>query len=231
MRRTALAVVAAALVLSACTGEDASSEKKGGETPEQALAAAKRTLDETSGVHLGLESDGVDDATTALLSGKGTLTDAPAFDGTIVVQIAGLKPEVPVIAVGGKVYAQLPLTTGWQEIDPTDYGAPDPAALMSPDGGLSSMLTATTGVERGDTVRGGAGNKEVLTSYAGTLPASSARVIVPSVAGDVRATYTLTSHDELRQAVLSGDFYGTGTTQTYTVTLEDYGVEKDIKAP
>jgi lipoprotein LprG len=31
--------------------------------------------------------------------------------------------------------------------------------------------------------------------------------------------------------VLTGDFYGTGSTQTYTVTLDDYGTEKDITAP
>ena len=34
---------------------------------------------------------------------------------------------MPVVAVDGKVYAQLPLTTGYQDIDPAEYGAPDPA--------------------------------------------------------------------------------------------------------
>ncbi len=159
------------------------------------------------------------------------LTHQPAFDGKIVVQLAGLKPEVPVVAVNGKVYAQLPLTTGWQEINPADYGAPDPAALMSPNGGLSSMLTATTNVKKGDTVRGGVGNKEVLTSYEGTLPASAAKVILPQVTGDVDATYTLTDDHELRQAVLTGDFYDTGTDETYTVTVDHYGTQKDITAP
>ena len=230
MPRRTLAVLAAALLLAGCSGNGSSGEKAE-KTPEQALATAKKTLDETSGVRLTLQSKGVDSGITGLLSGSGTLTSAPAFDGTIVVQVAGLKPQVPVIAVGGKVFAQLPLTSGWQDIDPADYGAPDPAALMYPDRGLSAMLTATTGLKKGDTVRGGAGNKEILTSYAGTLPASSAEVIVPSVAGDVAATYTLTADDELRQAVLAGDFYGTGSTQTYTVTVDDYGTEKDIKAP
>lgn len=231
MRRTALAATAVALLLAGCTGNDSSDKKEAAQTPEQALAAAKKTLDETSGVHLTLASQGVAADVTGLLSGSGALTSAPAFDGRIVVQVSGLKPEVPVIAVGGKVFAQLPLTTGWQDIDPADYGAPDPAALMSHDHGLSSMLTATTGVTKGDTVRGGVGNKEILTSYAGTLPASAAKVIVPTVAGDVAATYTLTDDDELREAVLKGDFYATGTTQTYSVTVDDYGLQKDIKAP
>lgn len=230
MRRTLLAAVAATVLLAGCSGSD-DSGKKDGQTPEQALAAAKKTLDETSGVRFALDSDGVEPGAQALLSAEGVLTDAPAFDGKIVVQIAGLKPEVPVIAVDGKVYAQLPLTTGWQDIDPAAYGAPDPAALMSPDNGLSSMLTATTDVTKGETVRGGEGNKEVLTTYQGTLPASAAKVIVPSVVGDVDATYTLTADDELREAELSGDFYGTGRTETYTVTVDDYGTQKDITAP
>lgn len=230
MRRTVLAALAAALLLTGCSGSE-KSDSTSGQTPEQVLAAAKRTLDGTSGVQLTLESKDVDSATLGLLSAAGVLTNAPAFEGKIVVQLAGLKPEVPVIAVGGKVYAQLPLTSGWQEIDPAAYGAPDPAELMSPDHGLSSMLTATTGVTKGDSVRGGAGNKEVLTSFSGTLPASAAKVILPSVSGDVDATYTVTSDDELRQAVLTGDFYGTGKTETYTVTVDGYGTEKDIKAP
>jgi lipoprotein LprG len=235
MPRTALpSLLAAALLagsagLTGCTGDDGGD--KPAETPEQALAAAKRTLDETSGVHLTLASKNIASGTTALLSGEGVLTDAPAFDGSIVVQLAGLKPKVPVVAVGGKVYAQLPLTIGWQDIDPGDYGAPDPSALMSSDHGLSSMLTATTDVTKGDAVRGGAGNKEVLTSYSGTVPASSAAVIVPTVVGDVDATYEVTDDDELRRAVLTGDFYGTGSDQTYTVTLDDYGTQKDIQAP
>jgi len=200
-------------------------------TPDKAIAVAKGKLDETTGVHLGLSSKGLADGQTGLVSGDGVLTRAPAFEGKIVVQLAGLQPEVPVIAVGGKVYAQLPLTTGWQEIEPTDYGAPDPAGLMAPEHGLSSMLSATTGLKKTGTERGGEGNKEVLTSYEGTVPASAAKVILPSVTGDVDATYTLTEDNELRQAVLTGDFYGTGADETYTVTVDSYGTQKDIKAP
>ena len=232
LRRTATlasTALSAALVLGACSGGGGSDEVR--LTPDKAVAVAKNKLDDTSGVHLALASKGLADGQTGVVSADGVLTRAPAFDGSIVVRIAGLEPEVPVVAVDGKVYAQLPLTTGWQDIDPGDYGAPNPSDLMSPQHGLSSMLTATTGLTKGDSVRGGAGNKEVLTSYAGTLPASSAAVIVPTVAGDVHATYRLTSDNELRQAVLTGDFYGTGEDETYTVTVDSYGTQKDIKAP
>jgi lipoprotein LprG len=229
MRRTVLVAAAATLLLAGCSGGGGTNKVE--LTPDKAIAVAKNKLDATSGVHFKLDSTGVDASTNALLSADGVLTHAPAFDGKIVVQLAGLKPEVPVVAVDNKVYAQLPLTTGWQQIDPRAYGAPDPAALMSPDKGLSSMLTATTGLKKGDTVRGGVGNREVLTSYQGTLPASAAKVILPSVTGDVDATYRLTGDHELRQAVLTGDFYGTGTDETYTVTVDHYGTQKDIKAP
>ena len=52
------------------------------------------------------------------------------------------------IAVDGKVYAELPLV-GWQDIDPADYGAPDPAALMDTDSGISSLFTATEDADGG----------------------------------------------------------------------------------
>lgn len=200
-------------------------------SPADTLAAAKATLDKTAGVSFALTSAGVPSDATALLEGSGILTHAPAFDGKITVQLAGLKPEVPIVAVDGKVYAQVPLTTGWQTIDPSAYGAPDPAALMATTGGLSDWLTATTGVTKGEAVRGGAGNKEILTRYTGTLPVASAKLLVPTVATDLKATYTLTDGGELRTVELVGDVYGTGDEETYTVTLDDYGTTRDIKAP
>lgn len=225
----ALAAVLPTLLLGACTDDDDSD--KPAATPESVLASAKEKLDETSGVRLTLDSKGMPDDHDGLLSATGVLTHAPAFDGQIVVQYSGFAPEVPIVAVDDKVYAQLPLTTGWQEIDPAEYGAPDPAALIDPDEGLSSFLTATTDVEKGKTVRGGSDNSEVLTSYQGTLPAETAAVIVPNVTGDVDATYTITDEGELRTARLTGDFYGTGASTTYTLTVEDYGIKKDITAP
>ena len=62
-------------------------------------------------------------------------------------------PDVEVVAADGKVFAQLPFTTEFVEVDPADYAAPDPAALMEPEGGLSSLLTAAEGVEAGEQVR------------------------------------------------------------------------------
>ncbi|WP_300680389.1 LppX_LprAFG lipoprotein [Nocardioides sp.] len=200
-------------------------------TPAQVLAQAKKTLDETSGLNLGITATGVPTDVTALLSGSGTLTHAPGFDGSITVQYAGLKPQVPIVAVDGKVYAQLPLSVGWQTIDPSEYGAPDPATLAAASGGLSDWLTATTGLVEGDKVRGGVGNKEILTSYSGTLPAKSGQLLVPLITKDLDVTYTVTDSEELRQIVLKGDIYNTGDTETYTIDLDHYGTSKTITAP
>jgi lipoprotein LprG len=224
----ALVAVLTVLVVTACSG---GSDSGSGATPEETMAAAKKTLDETAGVELTLATDDLPDGVTGVEKATGVGTHAPAFDGKITVVLSGQAFEVPVIAVDGKVQVQLPLTTGWQPIDPAEYGAPDPARLMSPDNGFSSLLTATTGLEKGDSVRGGADNKEVLTEYSGTVGADVVKNVIPTASGDFDVTYTVTDDDELRTASLTGVFYENADPMTYTVTFEDYGTEKDIRAP
>jgi lipoprotein LprG len=129
------------------------------------------------------------------------------------------------------VYAELPLTSGYQEVDPSEYGAPDPAQLMSPDEGFSSLLTATTDLETGESVRGGADNKEVLTEYTGSVPSTAVANVIPSAEGDFDVTYSITSEGELREAVLTGVFYPDSDEMTYTLEFDDYGTEPDITAP
>ena len=231
--RIASAVLAGALTalsLGACSGSD---EGGGGSdaTPEEVLAAAKTNLDETSGVQLTLSTKDLPDGVTGVEKAEGVGTHAPAFEGTITVVLSGQAFEVPVVAVDDKVYVQLPLTTGYQDIDPAEYGAPDPAQLMSTDTGFSSLLPATTDLEKGDSVRGGADNKEVLTEYTGTVPGDAVKNIIPTAAGDFEATYTITDDDELRSVRLTGVFYPDSESMTYTVTFEDYGTDKDITAP
>lgn len=231
-RRLSAALVAGVLALStaACSaGDDGGSG--GDQTPEEALGAAKQTLDDTSGVDLTLSTDDLPDGVTGVEKATGVGTHAPAFEGKITVVLSGQAFEVPVVAVEEKVYVQLPLTTGWQDIDPAEYGAPDPAALMSPDAGFSSLLDATTDLEAGDSVRGGQGNKEILTEYTGTVSGDVVDNIIPTASGDFDATYTITDQGELRSADLTGVFYRDSEPMTYTVTFEGYGTEKDITAP
>lgn len=231
--RTASALAAAALTVLAATGcsDDSSSGGGGGEDPTAVLAEAKQNLDDTSGVHLTLATEDLPDGVTGVVGADGVGTHAPAFDGTITVVLTGQEFEVPVVAVDDTVYAQLPLTMGWQDIDPAEYGAPDPAGLMSPDAGFSTLLAETTEVEEGESVRGGENNSEVLTEYTGTVPGDVVANIIPTASGDFDASYTITDNGELREVELTGVFYEDSESMTYTVTFDDYGTEKDITAP
>ena len=119
--------------LAACSGDEPGAAE--GRAPEEVLAEASSKLTETSGVYLTLTADQLPDGVSGIAKAAGTVTSAPAFDGSISVVFAGQSADVPVIAVDGKVFAQLPFTGGkWDKVNPKEYGAPDPASLVGADG-------------------------------------------------------------------------------------------------
>jgi lipoprotein LprG len=226
LRRLAPIVLATLLLTSGCGGGSHSDED-----PATALKGAQQKLEDTSGVTLSLATDDLPDGVQGLKSASGTVTDAPAFDGSLGVVTPLGSFSVPVKAVGGKVYAQIPLTPGWSVVDPADYGAPDPADLISADAGVPSIVAATQDPSGGEDVRGGTDNKEVLSTYTGTVPDSAVSAIIPGASGDFDATYGITSDGELRQVELTGTFYSGHPENTYTLVLTDYGTSRDITAP
>ena len=212
--------------------KSADTDDDGDVSAEEALALAKTTLDETSGITLRLETDDLPDGVDGLVSAEGVATHAPAFEGYATVSLSGSPFNVdPLVAVGGKVYASIPGIPITQEIDPAEYGAPDPAQLMDTEAGFSSILAATDDLEEGETVRGGDDNSEVLTEYTGTLAGSVVENIIPSAEGDFDVTYTLAENGELREARVTGVFYPDSAEMTYTVGITDYGTKKDITEP
>lgn len=227
--------------LTGCSDDDSSgvsgntsadADDDGEVSADEVLALARTTFDETSGVSLSLTTSDLPDGVDGLVAAEGVATHAPAFEGIATVSLSGSPFNVdPLVAVGGKVYASIPGVPITQEIDPQEYGAPDPAGLMDPDNGFSSILTATDDVEQGDTVRGGAGNKEILTEYSGTVAGDVVANIIPSAEGDFDVVYTIADNGELREARLTGVFYPDSDPMTYTVAIDDYGTEKDITAP
>ena len=228
--RTSLRPVAVLLALvvslTACSG----GKDDSGASPEDTLAAAKKNLDDTSGLTIGLSTPELPSGVNGLLAAKGVATHDPAFKGTIKVAASGITADADVVALDGEVHAKLPFTSKFVVIDPADYGAPDPANLMDPDGGLSSLLTAAQDVQAGKQVREG---KVVLTSYSGTVPGKDVAQVIPSAKASATfdATFTVTDDDKLTKAVLTGPFYAQGGDVTYTITFADYGSKPTITKP
>lgn len=198
--------------------------------PEEVLAAAKDALGSTSGVALSLTTEELPSDVDGVLEATGVATRAPAFEGELTVSLNGLDVDVPVISVDGKVYAQLPFTASFAEVNPADYGAPDPAQLMASDTGIATWLTEATAVESGDQVRQG---DTVLSTYSGTLSGQVVDASIPSADenADFPVAFRIDDAGRLRSVVISGPFYGSKGEVEYTVSLDDYGTTKDIEAP
>jgi lipoprotein LprG len=228
LRRWSWLVIAVALALGATACSKSASDLG---DPQKVIDTAQKKLEDTSGVTLALTTKDLPDGVQGVQGADGTVTDAPAFEGTLTAVISAGSFPVPIKAVGGKVYAQIPLTIGWSDVDPADYGAPDPALLLSADQGIPAILAATTDLKKGGDVRGGKDNKEVLTTYTGKVPAQAAAHLIPGATGDFDATYGVTSDGELRTAELTGEFYAGKPSMTYSMTVDDYGTSKDITAP
>lgn len=214
--------------MTSCGDEDPTK----GRTPKQVLAAAQKSLDETSGINFSIASDDLPEGITTLKKATGTLTRKPAFEGTLTVPVMGTEAQVDVVSVDNVVYAKLPFTTSFQKLDPADYGVPDPAALIAPDSGISSLLASTEGLKIGKSVRGGADNKEILSTYTGTLPDTAVKKILAGAAGEFDVTYIINDSDELTEATIKGHFSGAGeAAYSYTIDVSEYGVEKEIAKP
>jgi len=217
----------AAVVLLAGCSSDGGDE---GAAPEDVMADARAKLDETTGVRVSLTTDELPDGVDGVLEATGVGTHAPAFDGEITVSLGSAAFTVPVVAVDGTVHAKLPLTPRFDEIDPADYGAPDPSQLMATEGGISAWLTEATGVQEGDRTRQG---EAVVTSYTGTVPGQAVTSVIPSAdpTAEFDATFEVDDAGRLVEALVTGPFYGSVGDVAYTVTLSDYGTDEEITAP
>lgn len=223
-----LALVTAA-ALTACSGADKQAEAKKPTAAEQ-LAAAKAKADAATSLHLTLRSSGVPETANGVLAADGSGTHAPAFKGTLDARIAGFAAKVEVVAIDSLLYLKLPFTTEFTETDPTDYNAPNPALLFDKEGGITSLMTATTNLVEGKATRSGA---DVLKTITGKLPGASIEKLLnfgdPAKTFDV--TYGITDPGgELRSVALVGPFFKNATS-TYTVTLDKYGAPVEISKP
>jgi lipoprotein LprG len=230
--RVAALVAVLPLALGACSGGDDDAGSDGGETPQQVVDAARKTLDDTTGLTLSIETDALPSGVTGITSATGEAAHPPAFTGTFDLTVKGFPAKAEVITVDGTTYAKNSLLLpSWTEIDPADYGAPDPTVLMTPGQGFSALVGAVTGLEEGDSTRGGKDNTEVLTRYTGTVPGDAVTDILPTATGDFDVALLVTDNGELREVDATGEFYSGADPLTYKITFDDYGSTPDISAP
>ena len=238
LRHTVAGVALATLCVTsftACSGDDKSSANSGADgkaSPEEVMAFAKTKLDETSGVKLSLSTQDERASGDFLKHAEGTITDAPAFDGTAGGRFLNFDQDsVGVISVDGKFYVDVPVL-GWQTFKPADLCAPDPALLLDPDTGVSNVLTASVGLEEGEPTRSESDNSVVVTPYSGTVPGEAVANILPCAPGDeFDVTFDITADGFLRSAAMTGEFFSGATDVTYTFDISDYDVEQEITAP
>jgi lipoprotein LprG len=219
-------------------------------TPVQLLAAAKAKADAATSMHLTLSSSGIPESAAGVLAAEGSGTHAPAFKGTLDARISGVQAKVDVVALDNVLYVKLPFTTKFAPIDPKAYNAPNPAQLFATEGGITSLITATTSPVEGKATRAGA---DVLRTISGKLPGESVAKLlnIGDASKPFDVTYGITDPGgELRSVTMTGPFYqdatatpATGTpatstpatsatvTSTYTLTLDKYGAPVEISKP
>jgi lipoprotein LprG len=228
VRTRLLLAIAAVLVLAGCGGSDG----KKTDTSElgQRLHAARKTIDAAKTIDISLTTKSLPDGVTGLQSAIGQGNHSPAFKGKVKVVSGGSTIGADVVSGGGTVKAKMSFSPIYLKIDPASLKAPDPAALLDRDDGVTQILDKTKGLKDGGKSRDGS---DVLTTIGGTLPGSLVRTIIPSA--DAGATFTvkyrLTDDDVLRDASLTGPFYPDAGKVTYTVKLKTSDQPVTIKVP
>lgn len=226
----AAAAVAAVLGVTGCSGGD-DTEAAAATDPAAKLDTAAELLDETSGVRFTLEGENVPDTGTVIIGAEGVAAPPASFEGDIRVATAGLAATVEVVSVDGELWAKLPLTEDFAQVDAAALGFSDPGLLLDPDNGVSHLLRSAENAADGEPVRLGT---DVYDQVTATLPGELVgRILtIADPAAQVAATFALdpdTGH--LRRAVLTGPFVGDGDDQTYTLLLDDYDQVVDISVP
>ncbi|RFU20036.1 LppX_LprAFG lipoprotein [Geodermatophilus marinus] len=228
-RNRAVAVLVAGLLLAAPAG---CGSDEPAVTAEGLLEQARATLDGADSVHFVLTSEGASGAGTALVGGEGDIARPASFSGTLQVRTAGTTVDLPVVSVDGTVWAELPFTSGFTEVDPAEFGVGDPGALLDPDTGITRLLAGAEDAELGEERRvEGAVVREVTATLPGDLVEQVLATQDPQRPVDARLSIDPET-GELRSAELVGPFFSAeGEDGVYTLELSGYGTDVDITAP
>ena len=231
-RRIALALVACAALLlpvAGCGSDEGGSPSSAADV-RKVLAQAKTKFDKASSVTFTMATGATPTSGNAVLGANGTLTHQPAFQGKVKVLFSGFNTSIPVVSVDGKVYAKLPLTPSYSTIDPTEYGAPDPADFADPAKGISGLLLQLDGAKKVGQKREG---KVVVTTYSGKLSGDLVAPIIPSAdeSGTYRTVVGIDGDGRIATLSVTGDFFSGSGDVTYDLDFYDYGKNVTIKKP
>ena len=194
------------------------------------LQKAKATADAASAVHFVLTSSGVSLSGTNLVNGEGDLARPSSMKGTFGVAISGFTANVKVVSVGGTFEAELPFTGHYSKTDPASFGLKDPAVLLDPHQGLTSLLTLAHSPTLGKSERQAG---ELLDTLSYTIPGSAVPVIPdvnPSKPVQLTVAINPTNY-QLRTVTLVGPFTSATSNSTYVVTLSNYNEHVKITLP
>jgi hypothetical protein len=196
------------------------------------LQKTKSVLDSTSSFHFTLSSVDVSGSGPLLVGGSGDMKRPASMSGTLQVSLSGFSVGVPVVSVGGTFSVKLPTDPGFTTASPADYGFADPAKLIDPTSGLSSLLLLCQSPKVEDDDRY---NGEALHEIGCSLPGSAVAALLTSAdaSKSVAATFGIdTSTNQLRRVVLTGPFVSASNTNTsYTLVLTNYGENVSVTPP
>lgn len=195
------------------------------------LAQARRVVDTTHSARVTLSSQGAAGASPTVVGAEGDLLRPDSFRGQLTVVQGGLTVNVKVVAVGGVVYVEAPFSSTYTRVDPAAYGFSDPSRILSPDEGVSKLLTASTSAHLGgqDRFQG-----QILDEVDASLPGSAVSGTLPDAAPTrpVAAVFGIDPSDhQVRRVVLTGPFYRAATNSTFNVVIDHYGEAVSIVAP
>jgi hypothetical protein len=230
VRRRLVPVIAAAGILLAACGSHPKSTATIHVGVTQILRKSRAAVDATPAVHFALASSGIASGTTALVSGSGDLKRPDELQGSMLVAEDGISATIKVVATGGRFYALLPFASKYAVANPASYGLGNPAQLLSPTDGVSSLLTSMQSPKLGASQRI---DGELLDVVTGTVPGRDVPVITDlDKAEPVTITaYVSPSTYQLRRVQLAGPFTKAGVVTTYDVTLTHYGESVTISTP
>lgn len=198
--------------------------------PHTLLTKAKQKIDSTDALHFDITSQNVQGGGTIITGGTGDIARPDRIKGTFQVSLNGFHVSVKIISANGKFYAQAPFQSSYQPTDPSTFGVGNPALLIDPNQGLSSLLANVQDPRSDGQTRI---NGELLDKVTGTVPGTEIPKALPDTTPakpvDVTALIDPSNH-EVRQFVLTGPFTSTANS-TYTVTLTSYGEPVHIELP